>query len=1205
MAKKNQVFIDVVIDDKGTTKRVAVNAKKLGLELDKTSTSARTADRNIKGVAASSSNATKNFSKMAQGTGGLVAAYATLAANIFAISAAYNFLKKAGDISSLTAAQEQYAIKTGTSMKLLTSRMQEATGGMLEFEAASQAAAIGSAAGVSTDQMQSLAKAAKNTSIALGRDLTDSFNRLVKGAIKAEPELLDELGIIVRLDTVTADYAQSINKTAKELTAFERTQAVVNAVLDQTTEKFDDVGENVNQIARLGKSFDDLVKKIMKILNPIAQFTGGVLADNIEALAAAFGILGISIVKGLAPAAPALADITNAADQAKSRMAGIASDSPMGKNIAAGDIGGREIYAMERAANANRSGVLKVTSATKKAVLRDIKIIKAQHQLMIQENSTGWKRWSAGAKAELYSLQAEHGKVMGTMRAGWAHLGRFASRAFNAIAILGMLQLALSFAKEIMDMLKSDELKNIERSAAALTAHYAEQNEAIAEMGDKWKDVGGGMEAASRMANVLANDQIKGLEGMAQKLKSLNQIEGSGRTYTPTDESGAYTGPTVWQDLFMKPAENAAIEKSYAEIVETLLRAGKILQRTGQGSQELHSDLAQVSKAMTFMQDTGTAIYGEEEAKRYSDALATLQERLPGLTKRLQDATKKTISMGNAFIGAVNTGKSFDKMVQKMGQSSSVFSEYIGQLTEVENMFKSMDKAQGNRTFADYFQKEDADAGILNAEGEAILKIIAATDKNLAQRIRGMELSKMQGLIQGQIATVIDEEFQVRLKLTKLQEAFIRAGKGLTKDQNARLQLEYNRQKTLAEMQKIQVEMTRQGTLGAGQDATRTKELTAQQQVLQAQLEVIQRQQDEIAQLGDAATSGLEGSMKTNLAAVLKGEESSIKDAAIKIAQGMIGSVADKLAEQMTGKFMDKLMGVEDPAVAMKNAHVEGSETGKAKVKQALEEGSQLHYDKIVAACEVGANKLAAGVKGQDPSAVGPSPSQSGGGGGLIEKVGASTPGYDNTKDGGLDSTLEEVVVTGSKKKQAGGLAGLFGNFVENLKGLFSGDAPFLDKLGSLFSGLLGDFSGIFNNLFSGLSGMFGQGGTGMGGFFSSVLGIFGFANGGIVKGGFRKYANGGIAKSPHIGVIGEGRYNEAVVPLPDGRSIPVTPGSGMGTNNVTVNVTIDNQGKAESNTESDSSMGADLGKLVAKAVQEELQYQKRSGGILNPYGAA
>ena len=132
MAKK-KVFIDVVIDDKGTTKRVAVDAKKLGKNLDETANNARTADRNIKGVANTSSNATKNFSKMAQGTGGLVAAYATLAANIFAISAAYNFLKKAGDLRVLREGQELYAATTGTSLKVVTMQLQSATQGLLKY----------------------------------------------------------------------------------------------------------------------------------------------------------------------------------------------------------------------------------------------------------------------------------------------------------------------------------------------------------------------------------------------------------------------------------------------------------------------------------------------------------------------------------------------------------------------------------------------------------------------------------------------------------------------------------------------------------------------------------------------------------------------------------------------------------------------------------------------------------------------------------------------------------------------------------------------------------------------------------------------------------------------------------------------------------------------------------------------------------------
>jgi hypothetical protein len=51
------------------------------------------------------------------------------------------------------------------------------------------------------------------------------------------------------------------------------------------------------------------------------------------------------------------------------------------------------------------------------------------------------------------------------------------------------------------------------------------------------------------------------------------------------------------------------------------------------------------------------------------------------------------------------------------------------------------------------------------------------------------------------------------------------------------------------------------------------------------------------------------------------------------------------------------------------------------------------------------------------------------------------------------------------------------------------------------------------------------------------------FANGGIAFGGFRAFANGGTVSGPTLGLIGEGKYNEAVVPLPDGRSIPVSLG--------------------------------------------------------------
>ena len=61
----------------------------------------------------------------------------------------------------------------------------------------------------------------------------------------------------------------------------------------------------------------------------------------------------------------------------------------------------------------------------------------------------------------------------------------------------------------------------------------------------------------------------------------------------------------------------------------------------------------------------------------------------------------------------------------------------------------------------------------------------------------------------------------------------------------------------------------------------------------------------------------------------------------------------------------------------------------------------------------------------------------------------------------------------------------------------------------------------------------------------------------------------------------------------------------GGGTNNINITVNM-NEGGTE--TQQDG-MGADqagqLGKMLSMAVQQELQNQKRPGGILSPYGAA
>ena len=279
MAKKIKIDIEV----NGKMQKATVSTKKLKDALDgvdksqgKVSQSARTADRNIKGVAQASANGTKNFSKMAQGIGGtLVPAYAVLASNLFAVSAAFEFLKNAAQVEQLEKAQVAFAQNTGIALGSITTSLRNASNGLLGFREAAEAAAIGTAKGFSSKQLNDLADGAQRASVALGRNFTDSFDRLVRGISKAEPELLDELGITLRLEKATNDYAASLGITADALTDVQRSQAVLVATQKQLDEFFGNVPAGQNAFVKLSKTFEDIVKNITMGLLPASQLFSG------------------------------------------------------------------------------------------------------------------------------------------------------------------------------------------------------------------------------------------------------------------------------------------------------------------------------------------------------------------------------------------------------------------------------------------------------------------------------------------------------------------------------------------------------------------------------------------------------------------------------------------------------------------------------------------------------------------------------------------------------------------------------------------------------------------------------------------------------------------------------------------------------------------------------------------------------------------
>lgn len=162
------------------------------------------------------------------------------------------------------------------------------------------------------------------------------------------------------------------------------------------------------------------------------------------------------------------------------------------------------------------------------------------------------------------------------------------------------------------------------------------------------------------------------------------------------------------------------------------------------------------------------------------------------------------------------------------------------------------------------------------------------------------------------------------------------------------------------------------------------------------------------------------------------------------------------------------------------------------------------------------------------------------------------------------------------------------------------------------------------SGLFSGASGAAaGSGGSGMfSGIFSAIGSLFGFADGGVMTSAgpmaLRRYATGGIANSPQLALYGEGSKPEAFVPLPDGRTIPVTmnapspvvaPSTPMVNSSVSVQVNVAapeggggaGGGGGALSPDQAARLSNDVSRMVQATVAQELERHLRPRGMLNP----
>ena len=1080
MAKK--ITIDIEVN--GKMQKATVSAQKLTDALNKTSKSARTADRNLKGAAQASSNSSKNFSKMAQGmTGGLVPAYAAFAAQVFALTAAFNFLKNAADLENLRKSQVSFAQSSGLAIKSVTNELQEASKGMLGFQEAAQAAAIGAAKGFSTGQLTQLTEGAAKAAGALGRNYQDTFDRLLRGVSKAEPELLDELGITLRLEEATQRYADAIGKSRDSLTSAERSQAVFAETMRQLNDTFGDQEVLVNPFIQLSKTFEKIAQDLTEKLLPAFTGLANIINKNATAAAIAFGALATLVLANIAGLGPALKGAVTGVGK------GLASSS---KSI---------VSTFGSLSDKVGTGI---SDAAKKAVY-EIEFAELELQERIKDLGKGNAQAAAsklgGSSKTVQKLalgQEVTPKALGKLKTDLARVkkelkdtGEVAKGVFAGVTLEAVEELEEEIAKIGKTSLTTGE--KIQKNLGTKTVKALDKvKKAAKATGNGLRAVGRGAQAAGRGIKFITKVAgkllfVAGVIGII--IKAFEKLAETPITVIDGFKSfltGLVSGIETTFNIIIKGInallDNPVMRKIFGEApqiaeVKFAENLSKIINDTGKGSLE-----ARLLGALGTTRDDLQATENKtNELKKHENLVENTRQKYVDMKEDVENITKGIAAQNDEFrktnqiakgiatlpiAGALTqamSGKDFEKAFNEVfkGVDFSAFGEKFAQavadkdIPEIERLTTSAaayNSSLGAIKNASATLRKDIGTG--DPLGARVL-LEQLIDTAVAGDTAAKTLERDGGLLDllsrnagtdanGLLATLIELETRINniqqsksdLAITRVRQS--RAPGAVGKQQGLQFaaesaQLDY-RAKTAALDQYIAANenLTEKELLAFTQEVTQRKQEIA---LLNEKAEVAKVNATEIGQLGIAIGDSMASSMASAFDGLIQGTMTA-KEAFASMATSMLQSISKVIADLLTAKLLTAALG-----------------------------------------------------------------------------------------------------------------GGSFGNFL----GIPGG------KTGGVFS------------------------------------------NGGKVSG----YATGGVAKGPGSGYPAILHGTEAVVPLPNGKSIPVDMKGAGQNNNVTVNVAIDGQGNARQDKQSDSNEGANLGSAIAAAVQKELHNQKRAGGILNPMGVS
>lgn len=149
--------------------------------------------------------------------------------------------------------------------------------------------------GIDPSRIAELMEIARATAKITGQEVSDAFGDIALAVARQSKMILDNLGIIVTLEEAYKSYADTLGKSAKDLTEAEKKQAFLNATIEKGQELVERIGMKQTSAAEKTKSFGVAIGEL-------ATAIGQHLAPVVGNVSAALGGLINKMTEAIKPA---------------------------------------------------------------------------------------------------------------------------------------------------------------------------------------------------------------------------------------------------------------------------------------------------------------------------------------------------------------------------------------------------------------------------------------------------------------------------------------------------------------------------------------------------------------------------------------------------------------------------------------------------------------------------------------------------------------------------------------------------------------------------------------------------------------------------------------------------------------------------------------------------------------------------------------